>query len=346
MWKFYDKHVRLGDAKQSELRDLRNKNLVRVETGLSNMGENLPVDTIGQGSYSMRTMVQQPNNDYDIDHAIVFDIADVSDDPCKARKLIRDALCASGEAHLFNQEPQVRTNAVTVYYQSGYHFDLPVYRIYLDEWTGEEVIEHAGTEWRKRNPRAMNDWFKKQVKEKSPKKDEGATVKEGQLRRIVQLVKMFAKSRPDYINIAGGLIITVLVNDCYVPHYDRDDVALFETLQKIHTRTQHDTEVMNPVDFGEKITDKKERYNQVRNFSNEIEKAIGWLTPLFDPNCDEHTAYKAWNKLFKHEYWEVLVEVTEFNQSDTKNATSLGGITTTKTSGSSIKIKEQSFFGD
>jgi hypothetical protein len=342
--KFYKKHVKLGNDTYDVLRDYRDKNYARVEKGLGKMGYNSPIKDRGQGSYSMGTMVQQPNNDYDIDHAIIFRKDDLPDSPFDARTRIKDALCESGDVHLFSQEPQRRTNAVTVWYQTGYHVDLAVYRCYEDIF-GNEIIEHAGTEWRKRDPVGMNTWFAKQVKDRSPKQDYGAKVDESQMLRIVQFLKMFTKARSE--NMPGGLIISVLVSECYVADYDRDDVALVETMKRIRTRTQYNHEVWNPVDTLYKLTNKPEHYSRVGNFHDALEKALdNRLTPLFDADCDAVTAYKAWNKVFKHEFWKNMIKGVESQASKLYTDYATGGIHLIQPSESYVEIPPHQFFGD
>lgn len=292
----------------------------------------------------MHTMVQQPNNDYDIDHAIIFDAADLPLDPLAARTHVIDALCASGDTHLFSDPPQRRTNAVTVWYKAGYHVDLAVYRCYLD-LSGNEIIEHAGsTEWRKRDPMGMNTWFNDRVTLLSPSSDYGATVDEKQMRRIVQFLKMFTKTRSE--NMPGGLIISVLVSECYVPDSHRDDVALVETMKSIRARIQNNQRVWNPVDIQYELTDKQERYNQVSNFHDALSSALdNWLAPLFDTGCDEIKAYKTWNKLFKHDYWSMMTEGAEMSQAS-KFVLQSGGLFTAKPSGISVESPPHKFFGN
>lgn len=307
MYAFYDKYVRLSRETQNELTRYRDTNLARLETGLTNLGFALPEQTCGQGSYAMSTMVQQPNGDYDIDTAVIFASTDLPSSPLKARQRVLAGIERGGGN--FKRPPEARTNAVTVWYQEGQHIDLAVYRRYYDIY-GKEVIEHAGSEWCRRDPRDITNWFRDEVAKKSPSPEAGATVKDGQMRRIVQLLKMFAKSSPNW-RLPGGLLVSVLVSECYVADWYRDDLSLYNTIVAIHNRLGWNTEVLNPVDPTLKLTYKNEYLCQVQRLEEKLGKVIEWLAPLFEANCDELTAYKAWRKVFDHYYWGELVTGAE-----------------------------------
>lgn len=341
---FYNNHIKLDNEIYDQLREYRDKNLERVENGLAKLEQNKPIKNYGQGSYSMGTMVRQPNNDYDIDHAIIFRTEDLPEKSLDARTHVINALNKSGDAHLFSEPPTRRTNAVTVWYKDGYHIDLAVYRCSEDIF-GNETIEHAGSIWRKRHPVAMNTWFSGEVKKQSPKPGITVSVAEKQMQRIVQFLKMFTKARSE--NLPGGLIISVLVSECYVPDNDRDDIALVETMRAICDRTSYNTHVWNPVDTEYELTDKDEPLNQVKNLHQVLDKALEWLAPLFDSDCDETIAYRAWNKVFKHEYWDALLLGLE-SVSTPKFVSSTGSVTvsSTKPSTTHVESPPHKYYGD
>ena len=213
LFTFYDEYVRLDRDTQSKLTGYRDTNIERLEDGLEELGYAVPIRTCGQGSYAMFTMVQHADNDYDIDTAVIFDRDDLPASPLKARQRV---LAGIENAEVgFKQPPEARTNAVTIWYADGHHIDLAVYRCYADA-SGNEVIEHAGAEWTRRNPTEITDWFMGEVARQSPSREVGAAVNDGQMRRIVQLLKMFAKLHPSW-NLPGGLSISALVAECYQP---------------------------------------------------------------------------------------------------------------------------------
>ena len=207
---FYKNHVRLDSDEKNKLVGYRDTNLKRLKSGLDKLGDEH--DTTypyyqyyrNQGSYAMFTLNQHPDNEYDIDIAIVFKKDDLPNSALKARQRIADAF-KKMPGH-FSQDPEARPNAVTVWYAEGYHIDFAVYRSFEDE-CGNTIIEHAGPDWTEREPMEVTKWFNDAVNSDSPSQEDGATVDDYQMRRIVQFLKAFSKSQSSW-NLPGGLIIS------------------------------------------------------------------------------------------------------------------------------------------
>ena len=303
---FYHRHVRLSSEKREELREHRNTNLTRLEQGLDKMSEQdgvdyaYPVRDPDQGSYAMHTLNQRPNQDYDIDVGIIFRAGDLPNDPHDARKRIERAFREAGGN--FKREPKARTNAVTMWYGEGYHIDFAVYRE-VDDGLGGTYTEHAGAEWKKRDPVEITNWFTDQVRDRSPSKANGAKVESGQFRKVVRLIKMFTKSREAW-DLPGGIIISKLVEECYRPHSERDDVALYDTMAAIRSRLLGDLEVYDPIHTDQKLTYKSLFHKQVERFRDTLGDAIdNHLHVLFQADCTEPIARQAWCWVFNHEFW-------------------------------------------
>ncbi|WP_375771651.1 hypothetical protein NR798_12380 [Archangium gephyra] len=307
--KFYEVHVRLGQQRRQRLAENRDACLRRLKEGLEKLGQvrrqsyGTFVDKRDQGSYAMHTLNQQSKNDYDIDVAVIFEKDDLPTTALEARKRIADALNEIGGGFL--RPPEPRTNAVTVWYAEGHHVDLAIYRR-SKNWLGSPVLEHAGPAWNQRNPEEVTEWFTKRVKALSPS-GPNTEVEPDQLRRIVRLVKAFARSREVWKgNLPGGMIITALVVDVYRKNSLRDDVAFYETLVAMKKRIHSSTDVRNPVNSGTSLTAKQEIAAQVRRFREKIELALEELEILHDPDCTEKDALAAWNWVFRHSFWGDL----------------------------------------
>ena len=312
--RFYRKHIHLSTDNQKDLAGYRDKNVERLHKGLTKLEYSTPCKTRNQGSYAMSTMVQHPDNDYDIDVSVIFDEQDLPSSPLQARQRVLEGVLAGGGNFSFKKPPKRRTNAVTVWYAEGYHVDLAVHRRRIDEF-GNVITEHAGTGWSKRDPMDITNWFMDDVKSKSPKKENGASVDDCQMRRIIQYLKMFAKSRPSW-NMPGGLLISVLVSECYRPDATSDDYALYWTMKAIQQRIYITEAVYNPVEPTLQLTYKNEYCNQVKEFGEHLKIALEWLAPLFDYDCDELKACKAWKKVFAHDYWDASITGLELASKD------------------------------
>jgi hypothetical protein len=312
---FYDNYVRLGVKLRQQLAGYRDLNINRLKNGLDDLAKETerphphPYDSKNQGGYPMHTLNQDPNNDndYDIDIALIFHKDEIPQNPLKARQRVRDALCK--RCTNFTKEPEARTNAVTVWYAEGYHIDFAIYRTYVDEF-GIERIEHASTEWKRRDPMEINNWFAECVSRSSPKANPilgyYPKVAEGQMRRIVRFLKWFCRSRTSW-SLPGGMIISTLIADSgvYKANGDRDDIALYDTMVALHNRLTVSCKVYNPVDKSQELTGKTEVLNQVIRLRDNLKVAIDKLEVLFNHSCTIEKARSAWDWVFNHQFWVV-----------------------------------------
>ena len=80
------------------MRNRRDSGRTRLKNGLAKAGHPLPKEFSSQGSYAMRTMVQDDACDYDIDDGVYFDKEDLKDahgnylGAREARTRVRNAL--------------------------------------------------------------------------------------------------------------------------------------------------------------------------------------------------------------------------------------------------------------
>lgn len=352
---FFANCVRLGKGK-AVLRDYRDCNIDRLKDGLKALDYKLPVRTCNQGSYAMNSLNQRPENnsdlDYDIDVAIIFKKEDLPESPLDARQRVLEGILEGGGN--FRRTPEVRTNAVTVWYQEKYHVDLAVYRTYTNSF-GLENIEHAGIVWVSRNPAQITTWFNDTVSRLSPKSDLGATVEPGQMSRVVRLLKYFARSRASW-DLPGGFIITALAATQYIADYYRDDIALYKTMQSIHNYLCYTSDVTNPVEPLQLLTYKDKYRSQVCRLKDKLADALEWLNPLFSSECDSIEAAKTWNKIFHHSYWASLAEQEEAKAQgealrraglvNSLYVTSSGKVLTQKPEEKAINIPAHRFYGE
>lgn len=306
--KFHNKKVRLSKEEQNKLADYRDTNLQRLKNGLEKNKEPAYKKDISQGSYAMKTINQHHDNDYDIDVGIVFDREDLKGSKggdksaLDARKMVCDAM----QDERFDKPPEVLKNCVRVYYKEGYHVDMPVYRQYEDD-SGKIIQELASSEWEESDPEAITKWYNNAVIEKSPDTDNGR-----QMRRVTRLVKKWARSRSSW-NMPSGFIISVLVDECYVPKEGRDDAALYETLKAIRDRLENDKDVFNPCNSDELISEGKEA--QLQKMYDELDKALNdTLSILEDRNCSYEDAMKAWGKFFNDSFFKEQINKSDETQ--------------------------------
>ncbi len=298
--KFYDKHVKLSAEDQKKLADYRDTNIDRVKKGLKDSAKPSPIKFINQGSYAMDTIIQHPENDYDLDIGIQFNKVDLVGPKGGeySAKEARDMVCEAVQDKRFNKAPEVRLKCVRIYYNEGYHIDMPIYREY-ENALKETIIEIAGSDWEETNPEAVTKWFSDAVINKSPDTSNGR-----QMRRIVRLIKCWAQNKVS--NKPSGFIISKLVDEKYISADGRDDESLYKTLSAIYNRLMYDKNVYHPVLNGTLISEGKEK--AVKSMYERLESSLKILDDLNDANCTKQTALKAWKKFFGHDYFDSLIK--------------------------------------
>lgn len=314
--KYHSSEVVLLKFQQDEMRSRRDNGRIRLENGLTNADHPLPYLVSFQGSYAMRTMIQDDENDYDIDDGVYFEYDDLVDihgyelEPKAARKRVKKALY--DERLSFDAE--VKNNCVRQYYPQGYHIDLPVYRTtWSHDYLGNETIKHelaSGDEWVISDARSVTQWFNSHVTQELKSGDADAS----QLRKVVRLTKKMARSRKAWkTKTTSGICITKLVVDHMVYVIGRDDEALRTTWRAIKNVLFISRVIKHPV--------------QSNNLSEWDDEAVGFFKDCLSENlkhlevldksdCNQEMAMKAWNKAFDTDYFSDYI-------SDNKSAASL-----------------------
>jgi hypothetical protein len=293
---FYDSYVVLPQADQDELHNKKNINVQRLKDGLKEYNEEhntsySVVDTCVQGSVAMSTVVQNEENDYDIDVAVVFNKSALGDKGAQAtRYMVANAL--KRKTKQFNAEPEVKTSCVRVKYADGYHIDFAVYRRSWDTNNERWKYEHAGSDWTERELKGLTEWFKTQNDASS-----------GKLRRVVRLSKMFCKSRDSWKNMPSGLLQTVLCDEKLQSSHSRIDELFYYTMKEIVERIEDDNTVSAPVDNGRDLTPRKSDLQRMTNWKNRLKSKLEDLDILFKDDCSEDDALQAWYGFFNHDYW-------------------------------------------
>jgi hypothetical protein len=306
---FHDEDVTLKQEERTAMRDRRNSNRNRLKKNLKDKEKPLPAMFIKQGSYAMLTMIQDSDNDYDIDDGVYFTKESLKDKdgkdmvPKNARQMVCDAL----KDDRFNKQPQVRKSCVRIFYEEGYHVDMPIYRI-----TEQEEYELAmGDSWTISRAADVEDWFNNVNQKKSPDENNGR-----QFRRIVRLLKKFARSRVDWKEkIASGFTITKLAEERYIANKDREDMSLRNTMKDMCIRLLSDLEVAHPVTPGAKLTNGPDDEG-TKFLRSKLSDAINTLNDLDDPNCTLEKALAVWDKVFNTDFFSSRYDEEKKSESD------------------------------
>lgn len=307
---FYKNNVVLSNNEQSKLYDKKRINLKRLKEGLSeynneNNTEYKLVETITQGSLDMHTIVQNENNDYDIDVAIIFDNEYIKDiGPLAMRNIVANSI--GKKTKQFNAEPEVKTSCVRIKYNDGYHIDLAVFK--REEYYGNiHKYQHAGSDWSYRSVRDLKEWF-----------DNSITNKGENLVKVIRLLKMFVKSRENWVNMPSGLILSILCEE-NISQYTRIDEMFYYTMQSIVKRLEDRIDVYAPVDNNRKLTIRNSDIDKMNNLKNRLENELNKLDVIFTVDCTELQAINAWNDFFCHKYWKLELDKILKNNNQLSN---------------------------
>lgn len=293
---YHNDYVTLPSTARTQMRDHRDANRRRLRNGLSKANDPLPKSFHSQGSYAMKTMVQHDDNKYDIDDGVYFDKDQLVGDrgaemtALATRQMVRDAV----DDGSFTTAPEVRKNCVRVFYQAGYHVDLPIYRKIENACllgNPEVHYELASVSWKRSDAREVTKWFEEQNRLLSPTGDED------QMRRICRLLKKYSTSRPSWCSqTTSGFVITKLVTEKFRAAKLRDDEALLETMKAIKSRLDWNLVVAHPVTPNETLS-KGNDDGKISFFRDRLSDAIMWLEPVEKNDCKRDDAHKAWDKV-------------------------------------------------
>lgn len=300
---YHDERVKLTGEQRDALKGHRDANRKRLKDGLLKDGNPTPVEHVRQGSDAMGTTTQHPQNDYDIDDGALFNKEDLvgSNGGEMTALQIRQMVCAALQDGKFKTPPEVKTNCVRVYYDAGYHVDIPAYR--QAKADNSTVYELASTNWKEANPKGVTEWYEGEKRNTHPS---GTNVY--QMDQIVRLLKVFGRSRPSW-NMPSGLVWTVLVTETFAWPDARLDKKLHNLMEQLRTRLVLDKRVRHPV-VNEFIT-KTDSDPDMTQCEQHLAEAVDWLNVLHKTNCTRAEALKAWKKVFNTDFFDDEIKKAE-----------------------------------
>jgi len=305
---YHADEVNLSNSDQTEMRNRRNSGRTRLKNGLTKTGHPLPKEFSSQGSYAMRTMVQDDACDYDIDDGVYFDKEDLKNvdgdylGARDARTRVRNAL----KDDRLPYDAVVKTNCVRQQYPDGYHIDIPVYRTTRsnDIW-GNEVVEYelgSGDDWLMSDARKVTRWYIDAVGSELNAGESDSS----QLRRITKLTKKMARSRVAWKKkTTSGICISKLVVDRFVARPGRDDDALRDTWEAIKAQLLFSERVRHPVYADKNLAEEGDQC--VGFFRDCLDDALATLKVLDEYDCTRKKAGDAWDTVFNTDYFSVQI---------------------------------------
>ena len=300
---YHRERVALKPDQRREMEERRDSNRARLRRGLAKNDDPAPTRSVEQGSFAMRTVIQEPKRAYDIDDGAVFTEESLrgpfggEKSSLDARKMVCDAVHSDS----FATPPEVRTNCVRVYYNDGPHVDIPVYRS-LQDLLGRTYYELAGAEWKKSDPDGVNAWFQSWIRQ--AKADEKKHPRE-----LIRLLKSICKNRESY-SLPSGFALTVLITECYHSTHRRLDMDLRDVIRAVYARLCSSLWVRHPVVQGEWLID-ADSENKTQKLRDLLGRAIQALSELDQPNCTRAKALKIWKGVLRTDFFDERIAEAE-----------------------------------
>ena len=298
--RFHRQCVWMNDAGRADILAKAKANRRRLRNGLERDGKPIPYGSRTQGSYAMRTMIQNDAGDFDIDDGVYFTKEALVGERSASLSALatRQMVCDALQDRRFAEQPAVHHNCVRIYYGGGYHVDVPVYRRTRTEnpFTGvtTDSYEVASSVWKASDALSVTKWFREQNRAKCSDFSENGD--KGQFVRVVRLTKAFARSRPNWRGkIASGFALSRLVSDRFVESTKRDDLALRDVLRAIHARLAYNDAVRHPK-LNEDILPAGSA--KTRFLRTKLGDKLPLLDILDDATCTHDEAMAAWDDFF------------------------------------------------
>jgi hypothetical protein len=275
--------IQLGKTKAADLR--RSRDAIRDRIVNYYQDKKLPTpDFCGQGSFKVKTGINQSGEDYDIDYGVYLNhLPEKKDDWPKAETVHKEIYDAV-DGHT-DTPPEDKTACVRVKYKKEYHVDLAIY----GEYDGKIYLARKGGEqWEENNPKLFTQWFYDKLEMHGE-----------QFRSVCKYIKKWSYYN-GWIDDISGFLITILTGDHFCEFTERDDIALHETLKNIVNHLEVKREILRPVEPKKSMTfsmsgDQMDAMiSHFKEFRDSAGKAVS--------TTSKEEAYKMWRQRFGDDF--------------------------------------------
>ncbi len=244
----FNDNITLIPSEKKYLRKARTAITTKILNNFSAKSQIPPIEFKVQGSFTMNTIIRPLNGEFDIDIGIYFKFQENDRDQWATPQTVSGWVFNAVKNHT-SIPPENKITCVRVTYKPitpgsdyGYHVDLPIYGEYENWWGSRYKVigMNDNRQWNeKSDPLAFTEWFnEKCLKNEKDKK---------QLIRIVKYLKAWKDFQTKDIKMPSGMILTVIAAKNFQPH-ERDDVALYNTLNEICSLLWWSFSVTKPVE--------------------------------------------------------------------------------------------------
>lgn len=247
-----------------------------------------------QGSYKFGTQVKPTGveKEFDIDLGVYFIWTGKSNDGVFSPKQLKDYVYSGLLEFQKNNNDVIKISppkprCSRIHFTDSFHIDIPCY--HFDEENDYRELATESNEWEISDPQAFYSWFLELFPEG----------KNSQVKRIIQYLKIWSHLK---INTPpSSMLLTVLVSEAYTncnpEELEGDDVALKTIIEKIISRLEIETEILNPVNADENINRLNEDDFDI--FIDHLKKLLNIAEHALENSSEAVTAL-IWSEAFLH----------------------------------------------
>lgn len=251
-YKFND-NITLTRVERYYLRKARAAVTTKILNNFSSKKNIPPIEFRVQGSFTMETIIRPLNGEFDIDIGIYFKFSTSNRNEWPIPQTVSGWVSEAIKNHT-SIPPENKATCVRLSYKPisrgrdyGYHVDLPIYGECKDSWGNQYKVIGMNDErqWNeKSDPSAFTKWFdEKCLKNEKDRK---------QLIRLVKYLKAWKDFQTKETKMPSGMILTVIAAKNFQPH-ERDDIALYKTLDEIYFNLWWGFWVTKPIEPGNNL---------------------------------------------------------------------------------------------
>ncbi len=234
----FHKEVSLDDKKKDFLIEARGAIREKIRNYFKKKDMACP-GFYGQGSYTLGTIINPIDEEYDIDDGVYLQNLDSDKTKWETPETVHRWIYDAVKGHT-KENPIDKRTCVRVVYAGEYHVDLPIYCMHDDN---PYLAEKGDAGWHISDARAIVEWFQEEVQGGGE-----------QLQKMVKFFKAWADNKSKSGDLPKSIALTVLIVESYAKK-DRDDSSFAATIKRISERLDDSTEILNPVDENEKLSD-------------------------------------------------------------------------------------------
>ena len=238
----------------------------------------------GQGSFKVKTGINQSDEDYDIDDGVYLKHLPEKKEDWPKTETVHKEIYEAVNGHT-DTPPEDKKSCIRVQYKREYHVDLA---IYVEKDSKIYLARNGTDQWEENSPKLFTAWFYEKL-----------DMHGEQFRSVCKYIKKWSYNK-GWVDSISGFLITILTGDHFYGSLARDDIALSETLKRIVSYLEFNRTIIRPVEPKKEMTeslsdkDMDTMIRRLKGFRDSAEKSVSIE--------DKEEAQNIWRQLFGEDF--------------------------------------------